>query len=265
MRERIIERPARGGRAVGVRSPRAGASCATGSATSRSARSTRSACRCCASSRSRPTSIPASTLADDTEVPRLVDESLDQALRICRGIARERRRRGAGVRAARASGGCARAWRRCSIAGWSRREALRRFLATRPARPRPPRWSCQALRRGSRHARAASTAASRAFLADGPRRHPRSRMLAADLRSAGCIEPASRRPRDEQAAFRVLVDRLRDLLPDARTASRASERSPAPASAPTTATADALETAPRRRRAVAPAVAEAHRARSAAT
>ena len=32
---------------------------------------------------------PGFDLADDTEVPRLIDESLDQALRICRGIARE--------------------------------------------------------------------------------------------------------------------------------------------------------------------------------
>ena len=48
----------------------------------RSARSTRSACRCCASFRSRPTSIPGFSMADETEVPRLVDESLDRALRI---------------------------------------------------------------------------------------------------------------------------------------------------------------------------------------
>ena len=28
-------------------------------------------------------------MADDTEVPRLIDESLDRALRICRGLARK--------------------------------------------------------------------------------------------------------------------------------------------------------------------------------
>ena len=39
--------------------------------------------------RSRPTSIRASSLADDTEMPRLIGESLDQALRICRRIAGE--------------------------------------------------------------------------------------------------------------------------------------------------------------------------------
>src|SRR4051812_45429900 len=32
---------------------------------------------------------PAFNLADETEVPRLVSESLDQAFRICRGVARE--------------------------------------------------------------------------------------------------------------------------------------------------------------------------------
>jgi ATP-dependent exoDNAse (exonuclease V) beta subunit (contains helicase and exonuclease domains) len=32
---------------------------------------------------------PGFDLADNTEVPRLVDESLDQALRICRGLAKE--------------------------------------------------------------------------------------------------------------------------------------------------------------------------------
>ena len=43
---------------------------------------------------------PGFDLADDTEVPRLIGESLDQALRICRGDRQRRRRRGAGVRAA---------------------------------------------------------------------------------------------------------------------------------------------------------------------
>ena len=32
---------------------------------------------------------PAFSVADDTELPRLVDESLDRALRICRGVARD--------------------------------------------------------------------------------------------------------------------------------------------------------------------------------
>src|SRR5688500_9870112 len=32
---------------------------------------------------------PGFSIADDTEVPRLIDESLDRALRVCRGVARE--------------------------------------------------------------------------------------------------------------------------------------------------------------------------------
>ena len=61
MRERIVARAARGRPTQSSSIERAGSSCATGSATSRSARSTRSACRCCGSFRSRPISIPAST------------------------------------------------------------------------------------------------------------------------------------------------------------------------------------------------------------
>ena len=59
MRERIVREL----KAAAARSEfdrRDGTSSAIGSARSRSARSTRSACRCCASSRSRRTSIPAS-------------------------------------------------------------------------------------------------------------------------------------------------------------------------------------------------------------
>ena len=43
---------------------------------------------------------PGFELADDTEVPRLIGESLDQALRICRFDRARRRRCGAGLRAA---------------------------------------------------------------------------------------------------------------------------------------------------------------------
>ena len=42
--------------------------------------------RCSASFHSRPTSIPGSTWPTSTEVPRLIAESLTQALRICRGV-----------------------------------------------------------------------------------------------------------------------------------------------------------------------------------
>ena len=79
----------------------AGARSATRSATSRSAPSTRSACRCCTSFRSRPTSIPGFDLADETETPRLVEASLDRALAIGRGAVARRSGGGAALRRAR--------------------------------------------------------------------------------------------------------------------------------------------------------------------
>ena len=48
---------------------------------------------------------PGFSMADETEVPRLVSESLDRALRICRSLATRRRARCARVRAARRSTG----------------------------------------------------------------------------------------------------------------------------------------------------------------
>ena len=121
MRQRIIERLKEASRTSQLDPRRGGASCTSASATSRSRRSTRSACRCCASFRSKPTSIPGFDLADDTEVPRLIGESLDRALRICRGIARADRSTSRWCSRSWASGGCATGWRRCSTAGWSRR------------------------------------------------------------------------------------------------------------------------------------------------
>ena len=52
---------------------------------------------------------PGFSMADDTEVPRLIDESLDRALRICRSLAREDEHVAPGVRAARRPPGARRA------------------------------------------------------------------------------------------------------------------------------------------------------------
>src|SRR3954452_16918231 len=123
---------------------------------------------------------PGFDLADNTEVPRLVGESLDQALRICRGLAREdddvalvfaqlgERRLRAGISAL---------LDRRLVAP----HALRRFLQKGP--------------RDLTAAKACATAAARlsdiftgvrggadAFLDDGPRHHPQFAMLAADIR-----------------------------------------------------------------------------------
>ena len=64
---------------------------------------------------------PGFDLADDTEVPRLIGESLDQALRICRGWPRRTTTTWRWCSRSWASGGCEPASRRCSIGGWSRR------------------------------------------------------------------------------------------------------------------------------------------------
>jgi ATP-dependent helicase/nuclease subunit A len=167
---------------------------------------------------------PGFSLADDSEVPRLVAESLDQAMRICRGLARtdedvalvfaqlgERRLRA----------GLASLLDRRLVAP----HALRRFLQTGP--------------RDLTAASACEVAASRlgdifrgvrdgldVFLNEGPRAQPQFAMLADDLRELaktaalkGCatsdqnvaqgFSPARFSTREEQAAFRALIDRLR--------------------------------------------------------
>ena len=54
---------------------------------------------------------PGFSMADETEVPRLVSESLDRALRVCRSLATRRRARRARLRAAGRSAGASRAGR----------------------------------------------------------------------------------------------------------------------------------------------------------
>ena len=151
---------------------------------------------------------PGFDLADATEVSRLTEEALDQALRICRARAREdddialvfvqlgeRRLR---------DGLTALLGRRLVVPG-----VLRRFLEQGPG--------------DLTAARACAAAASRlhgifndvdegleCFLDDGPVAHPHFAMLAADIRRI-CGEGAVPlyTTRAEQAAFRVLLDRLR--------------------------------------------------------
>ncbi len=82
MRERIVAAAARGRRTVGDRQGALERAARRGSARSRSAPSTPSACRC---SREFPLEAdldPGFDLADETEVPRIVEEALDRSLRI---------------------------------------------------------------------------------------------------------------------------------------------------------------------------------------
>ena len=163
---------------------------------------------------------PGFDLADNTEVPRLVGESLDQALRICRGIARDdddvalvfaqlgERRLRAGISAL---------LDRRLVAP----HALRRFLQQGP-RDLTAATACAASAARLREIFTGIRGGLDACLADGPRHHPQFAMLAVDILALvnhaalkGCatsepvaqgFSPADRRA---QAAFRALIDRLR--------------------------------------------------------
>ena len=160
---------------------------------------------------------PGFDLADDTEVPRLVGESLDQALRICRGIARRRRRRGAGVRAARRAAAARPGWRALLDRRLVAPQALRRYLCERPARPDGGGGVPARRRRRLRERlRAASRAASTRSCTTARVQHPQFAMLAGDIarccasmaRNRRHFEPprrAGRVPRARRSAARYFL------------------------------------------------------------
>jgi ATP-dependent helicase/nuclease subunit A len=149
---------------------------------------------------------PSFEMADDTEIPRLVDEALDQTLRIGRARAREdddvalvfaqlgERRLRVGLAALLD--------RRLVAPG-----VLRRYLRNGPE--------------GLTAAVACGLAGTRlkgilegvgggldTFLEHGPVLRPQFAMLATDVRAL-CLDPGSFESRGEQAALRALIDRLR--------------------------------------------------------
>src|SRR5262245_45835821 len=145
---------------------------------------------------------PGFDLADETEVPRLVDESLDQALRICRAVAKDdddialvfaqlgERRRRAGISALPD--------RRLVAA-----HALRPFLQKGP-RDLTAATACQASAMRLRALFTGARGGVGTFLADGPRRHQQFAMLGADIREF-CTASVAFNTREEQAAFRTLI------------------------------------------------------------
>ena len=150
---------------------------------------------------------PGFDLADDTEVPRLISESLDRALRICRGVARvdddvalvfaqlgERRLR---------TGLSALLDRRLVAP-----QALRRYLSKGP-RDLTAAEVCRRSAARLRDALGRVTGGLEAFLADGPTAEPSFAMLADDVRRLCHDVSESFEVREAQADFRVLVDRLR--------------------------------------------------------
>lgn len=165
---------------------------------------------------------PGFDLADDTEVPRLIGESLDQALRICRSIAREDDDVAlvfAQLGERRLRTGLAALLDRRLVAP----QALRRYLASGP-RDLTAAAVCRRAAERFRDAFDAVDGGLEAFLADGPVHAPSFVMLSADIRTlcapapglgaapAGEGSDANAEPferRDAQAHFRVLADRLR--------------------------------------------------------
>jgi ATP-dependent helicase/nuclease subunit A len=152
---------------------------------------------------------PGFDLADSTEVPRLMSESLDQALRICRAVANgdedvalvfaqlgERRLRG----------GMSALLERRLVAP----QALRRFLQAGPRDLTAAAASASAAAR-LREACARVPDGLERFLNDGPRRHPRFAMLAGDLRRLAGPATVAESARDAHA-FRALIDRIRDYF-----------------------------------------------------
>lgn len=154
---------------------------------------------------------PAFDLADDTEVPRIIAESLDQTFRICRALAKD----DDGVALVFAQLGERRL--RTGIAALLDRRlvapaALRTYLARGP-RDLTPAVACQrAARRLREHLRSVDGGLT-AFLRDGPLQHPHFAMLAADVRQLcdadDSLSALGLDGRAGQAAFRVLIDRLR--------------------------------------------------------
>ena len=150
---------------------------------------------------------PGFDLADETEIPRLVDEALDRALRIGRHLAREDDDVAMvyvqlGERRLRA--GLAALLDRRLVA----RDVLRNFLDFGP-RDLTPALACRRAAQRLRDLLLGVPGGIRTFLDDGPLGHPHFAMLAVDL--ARLCEPgdAPFDTREQQAAFRMLVDRIR--------------------------------------------------------
>ena len=171
---------------------------------------------------------PGFSLADDSEVPRLIGASLDQAMRICRSVARDDDDVAlvfAQLGERRLRSGMAALLDRRLVAP----QALRRFLSTGPC-DLTAASACGAAATRLAELFSGVRDGLEAFLNDGPIRHPQFAMLADDIRRltesaalkggatpvvaqgparldvAPGFSPASR---EEQAAFRALVDRLR--------------------------------------------------------
>ena len=140
---------------------------------------------------------PGFDLADETQVPRLVAESLDQALRVCRAIARDDDDVAlvyAQLGERRLRSGLTSLLNRRLVAP----QALRRYLAGGP-RGLTAEVACRVAAGKLRDAFNAVDGSLEIFLADGPCQHPQFAMLAADIRSL-CLDRDSDRDSDQPPA-----------------------------------------------------------------
>jgi ATP-dependent helicase/nuclease subunit A len=153
---------------------------------------------------------PGFDLADETEVPRLVEEALDTTLRICRAEARDDEDVAlvfAQLGERRLRAGLAALLGRRLVA----LDVLRRYLQNGPKELTAARVCADAAER-LRRILAGIPGGSHRFLNDGPIHRPAFAMLAEDLRrlgAGGCGLEAGPSSRSDQAAFRVLLDRVR--------------------------------------------------------
>jgi ATP-dependent helicase/nuclease subunit A len=158
---------------------------------------------------------PGFELAADTEVPRLLEESLDAAFRMARALAHE----DDDIALLFAQLGERRL--RTGVAALVDRRlvapiVLRKYLSHGPKDLTAAVACARAARRLSETVSSVADGTDR-FLADGPVRHQQFAMLAADLRTLVARPlPSDERDataafesREAQAAFRALVDRLR--------------------------------------------------------
>jgi ATP-dependent helicase/nuclease subunit A len=150
---------------------------------------------------------PGFDLAADTDVPRLMAESLDQALRICRAVANEDDDVAlvfAQLGERRLRTGIAALLDRRLVAP----QALRRFLQSGP-RNLTAAVACDAAAVRLRDVFASARDGLDGFLNDGPCHHTQFAMLAEDLRALVATSVPAYASREQKAAFRHLIDRLR--------------------------------------------------------
>ena len=125
---------------------------------------------------------PGFTMADETEVLRLIDEGLDRALRVCRGIAATDPAVAPALRAARGAEAAGRPRRAARPAARGARRAAA-VPRARPRRSEPATWSAGARRRGSPTRCGRSRAGS----------PPSSRTARGSIRASPCWPATSRR------------------------------------------------------------------------